>query len=81
MTASRAFVRSPVSAIVFAVLAALIGVGVPAGVTGAFQRDGAPFEELLTAQHACNHYTYASERERCMRAHVEGPRRANVASR
>jgi hypothetical protein len=81
MYASRAFRRSPIAAAVFVLLAGLIGAGVPVAVSGAFQRDGAPFEALLIAEHACAHYTYASDRERCIRAHVAASRRPSVASR
>lgn len=48
--------RSFKSVAISAVLAAAIGTGLIAGVTGLFRRDGAPFERLVAAEPVCAHH-------------------------
>ena len=69
------------STLVAAASAALIAIGLLTFVTGAFQRDGAPFEQLVVAERACAKEVYVSERESCMRAYLAASRPESVASR
>lgn len=66
---------------VAAALAGLIGIGVLGLVTGMFQRDGTPFEQLVAAERACVGHVYDSERKACIAAYVAQARRPAVASR
>jgi hypothetical protein len=70
-----------VTTIVATALAALIAIGLLTAVTGLFLRDGAPFEQVVTAEHACADYAFVSERETCMRLYLAASRVRNVASR
>jgi hypothetical protein len=70
-----------VTTIVAAALATLIAIGLLTAVTGLFQRDGAPFEQLVIAEHACANYAFVSERETCVRLYLAASRVQNVASR
>ena len=70
-----------VTSIIAAALATLIAIGLLTAVTGLFQRDGAPFEQLVIAEHACATYAFVSERETCVRLYLAASRVQNVASR
>ena len=70
-----------VTTIIAAALATLIAIGLLTAVTGLFQRDGAPFEQLVIAEHACANYAFVSERETCVRLYLSTSRVQNVASR
>ena len=70
-----------VTTIVAAALATLIAIGLLTAVTGLFQRDGAPFEQLVIAEHDCANYAFVSERETCVRLYLAASRVQNVASR
>ena len=70
-----------VTTIVAAALATLIAIGLLTAVTGLFQRDGAPFEQLVIAEHACANYAFVSERQNCVRLYLAASRVQNVASR
>ena len=70
-----------VTTLVAAALATLIAIGLLTAVTGLFQRDGAPFEQLVIAEHACANYAFVSERETCVRLYLAASRVQNVASR
>ena len=59
--------RHPVTSALAAVLAAVIALALLGSITDLFQRDGAPFEQVVAAEHACTNYAYASEREACVR--------------
>jgi hypothetical protein len=63
------------------ILAAVIGSGLIAGVTGLFQHDGSPFERLVAAAPTCAHYAYVSERERCVSTYLAVTRQQTLASR
>jgi len=67
--------------VVAAAFAALIGIGLLAAVAGLFQRDGAPFEQVVIAEHACANFSFASERATCVRLYLAASRVRNVASR
>jgi hypothetical protein len=67
--------------LITAALSTLIAIGLLTAVTGLFQRDGAPFEQVVIAEHACANYTFVSERETCMRLYLATSRVQNVASR
>src|SRR6266436_3357562 len=59
-----------VTTIVATALSALIAIGLLSGVAALFQRDGAPFEQAVIAEHACANYAFVSEREACVRLFV-----------
>jgi hypothetical protein len=69
-----------VTTIVAAALAALIAIGLLTAVTGLFRRDGAPFEQVIVAEHVCAN-AFVSERETCVRLYLAASRLRNVASR
>lgn len=54
--------------IVAAAVSALIAIGLLSAVAGLFLRDGAPFEQIVFAEHVCADYAFVSERETCMRS-------------
>jgi hypothetical protein len=62
--------RHPVTSVLAAVLSVVIALALLGGVTESFQRDGAPFEQLVVAEHACTNYVYVSEREACVRVYL-----------
>ncbi len=64
-----------------AALSAVIAIGLLTAVTGLFQRDGAPLEQVVIAEHACADHAFISEREACVRLHLAASRVQNVASR
>ena len=64
-----------------AALSAVIAIGLLAAVTGLFQRDGVPLEQVVIAEHACANHAFISEREACVRLHLAASRVQNVASR
>lgn len=70
-----------VTTIAAAALSAVIAIGLLAAVTGLFQRDGAPLEQVVIAEHACANHAFISEREACVRLHLAASRVQNVASR
>jgi len=44
--------RHPVTSVLAAVLSLVIALALLGGVTESFQRDGTPFEQLVTAEYA-----------------------------
>jgi hypothetical protein len=70
-----------VTAIAAAALSAVIAIGLLAAVTGLFQRDGAPFEQVVIAEHACANHTFISERDACVCSYLAASRAQDVASR
>ena len=70
-----------VTTIVAAALSSLIAIGLLTAVTDLFQRDGAPFEQVVIAEHACANYAFVSERNTCVRLYLAASRVRNVASR
>ena len=70
-----------VTTIAAAALSAVIAIGLLAIVTGLFERDGAPFEQVVIAEHACANHAFISEREACVRLHLAASRVQNIASR
>lgn len=80
MNAKPTFTRPhTATSIVAAALAALISLGLLGAVTGLFQRDGTPFEQVVIAERACADQQFVSERECCVRAYLS--RLETVASR
>jgi hypothetical protein len=65
---------------VAAALSILIAIGLLTAVTGLFQRDGAPFEQVVIAEHAGASNVFVSERETCVRSPLTTLRVQNVAS-
>jgi len=55
-------------------------IGLLTAVTDLFQRDGAPFEQVVIAEHICAN-AFVSERETCVRLYLAASRVRNVASR
>jgi hypothetical protein len=55
---------------VAAALSILIAIGLLTAVTGSFQRDGAPFEQVVIAERACASKVFVSERETCVRSQL-----------
>lgn len=70
-----------VTTIGVAALSALIAICLLNAVTGLFQRDGVPFEQIVIAERACTNHAFVSEREACVRAFLAASRVRNVASR
>ena len=69
-----------VTSIVAVALSALIAIGLLTAVTELFQRDGAPFEQVVIAEHVCAK-AFISEREACVRSYLAASRVRNFASR
>ena len=69
-----------VATIVAAALSALIAIGLLSAVIGLFQGHGAPFEQVVIAEHACTNYAFVSEREACVRLYLAPSRVLNVVS-
>lgn len=70
-----------VTTIAVAALAVLIAIGLLGSVAGLFQRDGAPFEQLVIAERACANHGFVSERETCVRLYLAALQVRNIASR
>jgi hypothetical protein len=70
-----------VTSITAAVLSAFIAIGLLTTVTGLFQRDGAPFGQVVIAERVCANYAFVSERETCVRLYLATSRVQSVASR
>jgi hypothetical protein len=70
-----------VTTIVAAALSTLIAIGLLSAISGLFQRDGSPFEQVVIAEHACANYAFVSERETCVQLYLAASRVQNVASR
>ena len=82
MNAKPVLARSHViTTIVATALSALIAIGLLSAVAGLFQRDGAPFEQVVIAERACTNHAFVSEREACVRLFLATSRVRNVASR
>jgi hypothetical protein len=77
-TLARPYVAATMLA---AALSILIAIGLLTAVTGLFQRYGAPFEQVVIAEHACATNVSVSERETCVRSHLATSRVQNVARR
>ena len=73
--------RRVVTTIAAAVLSAVAAMGVLTAVTGLFQRDGVPFEQVAIAEHACANHAFISERQACVRSYLAALRVRTVASR
>ena len=70
--------RQVVTTIVAAALSALIAIGLLTAVTELFQRDGAPFEQVVIAEDACANYAFVI-RARDLRAFI--PHRITLPER
>ena len=82
MNAKPTLTRPHVAAsLVAAALAILIAIGLLTAVTGLFERDGAPFEQAVIAEHACASKVFVSERATCVRSQRATSRVQKVASR
>jgi len=82
MNAKPAFARRPAAVhVAAAALAVLIGLGTLGALTGMFQREGTPFEQLVVAEQACADRTFVSERQTCVRSFIAATRVQNFASR
>ena len=65
---------------VAAALSIFIAIGLLTAATGLFQLDGAPFEQVVIAEHACASKVFVSERETCVRSQLATSCVQNVAS-
>ena len=82
MNAKPVLARPHVVTTIFAAaLSTLIAIGLLSAISGLFQRDGTPFEQMAIAEHACTNYAFVSEREACVRLFLAASRVRNVASR
>ena len=82
MNAKPTLARPHIAAtMVAAALSILIAIGLLTAVTGLFQRAGAPFEQVVIAEHACASKVFVSESEACVRSQLAASRVQNVASR
>src|SRR5271169_6699253 len=70
-----------VTTVAAAALSTVIAIGLLTAVTGLFQRDGTPFEQVVIAEHACANHAFISEREACVRWYLVAARVQNVATR
>jgi len=73
--------RRPVTSAIAAVLSVVIALALLGGITELFQRDGAPFEQIVAAEQACANYAYVSEREACVRVHLATARFTVLANK
>jgi hypothetical protein len=64
-----------------AALSAVTAIGLLIAIAGLFQRHGAPFGQVVIAEHACANHAFISEREACVRSYLAAARVQNVASR
>jgi len=81
MNAKPTLTRPRVVTTIAAALSAVIAIGLLTAVTGLFQRDGAPLEQVAIAEHACANRAFISEREACVRLHLAASRVQDIASR
>jgi hypothetical protein len=82
MNAKPTLARPHIAAtLVAAALSAFVAIGLLTAVSGLFHRDGAPFEQVAIAEHACANYAFVSERETCVRLYRAASRVRHVASR
>ena len=81
MNAKPTLARPRVVTTVAAALSTVIAIGLLTAVAGLFQRDGAPFEQVVIAERACANYAFVSERETCVRLYLATSRVQGVASR
>ena len=70
-----------VTTLIRVALSTVIAIGLLTAVTGLFQCDGTPFEQVAIAEHACAKYAFVSERETCARLYLSASRLQNVAGR
>ena len=70
-----------VTTIAAAALSTVIAIGLLTAVTGLFRRDGAPFEQVVIAEHACANHTFISEREACVRLFLAASRERHEQAR
>ena len=73
--------HSPLSTVAASVLATVISLGILSAVAFMFQRDGKPLQRLATAERACVHYSYRSERQACMNAWLAASQPGTLAGR
>jgi len=69
-----------ISTFAAAALAGFISVTIFSTVAYLFQRDGKPLQQLASAERACAHYSYASERQVCMNEWLAASQGTRVAS-
>jgi hypothetical protein len=67
--------------LVAAALSALIGISLLSAVTGLFQRNGTPFDQVVAAERACADRAYVSEIETCVRSNLAASRLQRIAGR
>jgi hypothetical protein len=70
-----------VTTVVAATTSSLIAIGLFVAIVDLFQRDGAPFDQVVIAERACANHAFMSERETCKRSHLTASRVPHLASR
>src|SRR5205814_9612226 len=70
-----------ITTIVAAAMSSGIAIGLLATVIGLFSRDGAPFDQLVSAGRACAHCAFVSELQTCEHSFLAAARVPKVASR
>ncbi len=82
MNAKPTFARpSSLSITIAAALATFIAIGLLTAVAFLFEHDGTPLQQVATAERACMHHVYVSEREACMGEWLAAARGQNVAGK
>jgi hypothetical protein len=82
MNAKPVLARPHVATTIAAIaLSALIAIGLLTAITELFRRDGAPFEQVVIAEHVCANKAFVSEQEACVRLYLAASRVRNFASR
>lgn len=70
-----------ISTFAAAAAAGFIAMSIFSTVAYLFQRDGRPLQQLASAERACAHYSYASERQVCMNEWLAASQSKTVARR
>jgi len=82
MNAKPVLARPHVATTIAAIaLSAFIAIGLLTAISELFQRDGAPLQEVVVAEHVCADHAFVSEREACVRLYLAASRVRNFASR
>lgn len=64
-----------------AALSGFVAISLLGGVAFLFQREGTPMERWVAAERECARLAYVSERDACVRAHLQGAAQSAVAKR
>jgi hypothetical protein len=81
MNANSPFQQSATNTFAVAALAGAISIGLLSTVAAMFLHDGAPFGQVVAAEHACGSHAIAAERQDCIRTYPAPTHSRIVASR